>query len=201
MYATPNGAVATVISVPGEAARVASSPMSRETLSEMFGFTTRILIATPHQVVSGGSSLSGKRTRADRERASVRLSERLIPASVSVDGPVPSVRPRAAGHQSGLPTAGIRPRNRRGPGGRDHEPTGRRRHPTVAPVSPRPRPRRACPAARQGYFRGVSASYGSGVAPGAGWLCLLVASSFASASPASAWPPAGPAFASSAGRT
>src|SRR3954452_11175051 len=50
MYATPNGAVARVTSVPGEAARLASSPMSCETLSEMFGFTTRILIATPHQV-------------------------------------------------------------------------------------------------------------------------------------------------------
>src|SRR3954466_15315738 len=75
MYATPNGAVATVISVPGEAARVASSPMSRETLSEMFGFTTRILIATPHQVAVGCASRSGKPTRAVRERASVRLFE------------------------------------------------------------------------------------------------------------------------------
>src|SRR3954464_15447394 len=30
----------------------------------------------------------------------------LIPASVTLDGPVPSMRPRA-GHPSGLPTAGI----------------------------------------------------------------------------------------------
>ena len=30
----------------------------------------------------------------------------LIPASVTLDGPVPSVRPRA-GHPSGLPTAGM----------------------------------------------------------------------------------------------
>src|SRR4051795_2412337 len=35
-------------------------------------------------------------------------ASRLIPASVTPDGPVPLVRPRA-GHPSGLPTAGIIP--------------------------------------------------------------------------------------------
>src|SRR4051794_33219788 len=41
------------------------------------------------------------------------LAARLIPASVTLDGPAASMRPRA-GHPSGLPTAGIIPQHQVG---------------------------------------------------------------------------------------
>ena len=55
MYATPNRAVSIVIAVPGDAARRASSPISCETLSEMFGLTTRSFIADAASPASGRS--------------------------------------------------------------------------------------------------------------------------------------------------
>ena len=61
MYATPNRAVSIVISVPGEAARRASSPMSCETLSEMFGLTTSSFIADAASRASGGRSAGTSR--------------------------------------------------------------------------------------------------------------------------------------------
>src|SRR2546430_3703036 len=47
MYATPNAAVFRVISVPGEAERLASSPMRRVTLSVMFGLMTSSFTERP----------------------------------------------------------------------------------------------------------------------------------------------------------